>query len=144
MRRTAIDRFFAPGDPTGNVGAYPTVSVGSAGVGRFLFRTDQRFTSAMICELVGVPSVSASGPNKDIDVKIEHAAPSEATDAHTITDTATDYDLSGLDGRISVIADLTKYLVALGPGEYVAVEVTHNNIGGAIDYLGVRFCFDTW
>ncbi len=103
------------------------------------WRVESRTVATLIAEVIGIPSAGAAAAAQDIDFLVHFGAAGETLAAHSVTDTARTYDLTGTAGTATVIADLTPLFADIGPGDIVACQVTHNTIGGPIDYLGIRF-----
>lgn len=141
MSRTR-DHWWPVQRPDVEAGIFPVRRVGVGGVASLVtFRLGSRFAGLVLVEVLGVPSVEASTTDQDIDVRVDHAGPLEAVEAHTASDTTTLYDLAGLAGAVTVIAEVAHLVTAPAAGHLVAVQVRHNGTAGPIDYLGVRVVY---
>lgn len=124
------------------VGIHNALRIGPTGAASLCaFQFDGRFANLILLEVIGVPSAAAATTDQDIDIRVDYAQVLEAVDFHTAADTATLYDLTGTSGQITVIADAAALVSEPVAGHLLTVQVAHNDLGGPIDYLGVRVCY---
>lgn len=144
-RRLADDLWIPVAQPTGLNGLHLVHTVAPLeSMTLATWRADSRFVGVLKSELVGIPSLLAATSGQDLDLVVESAGPSEAVNARRSEDTATVYDWTGLDGRISTLAVLDPLFVNVQAGDWISVQVIHTNTGGPVDYLGLRWCFDRY
>jgi len=128
---------FFEADFNGDDGNRRRRQIGPAADYNFNFFVPFDATSIQEVTLLGICSAGAAGPGRDIDLSSDYAAVGEDKATHQETDTTTVYDFTGLTDEIIEI-DLTPVLSVLAAGDHVGVNVDHNGLGGAIEYLGVR------
>lgn len=134
--RLAGDVFY-PADPSGNDGTYRVRSVGGAGTFRFNFRVPADFTTLVSVELIGwAQGAGAVGAGKDIDLSSEYGAPGQLKNQHAEVDTTSTYTIPAVDTIFGL--DLSTVLTQLAADDFAGIQVTHNAIGGAVAYLGIR------
>jgi hypothetical protein len=97
--------------------------------------------SVVQANLLGIPDTGAPGAGKDIDFWTDYGTSGEAPTAHQQSDLVSTYTI-GAAGIISVIRDLASLLTNAVGGDIVGLEIKHNTIGGAIEYLGVNIVFE--
>ena len=122
---------------TSFLGDYAVRSVASNAQGRVSFHAPSNLGALVSVELVGIVSAGAAQAARDIDFYTSYAALGEPSTQHQQSDLTSVYDLSAVSGQIYSF-DLTALFTALAAGDYAGVQVDHNSIGGAIDYLGIR------
>ena len=123
------------------LGNRPTKRVGASASGEFAFQVPVNYGSVISLVLLGIPQVAAAGAGKDIDIAADYAAAGETRTQHTANDTTTVYDLTG-KGDVLWELDISGLFGSLAAGDWAGLKVTHNAIGGAIDYLGIRLTYN--
>jgi len=123
-------------------GRQVVVEIPSNGGGNLTFVIPNEAISVLSAKLLGMPESGAAGTGKDIDFYTDYGQLGESPTTHQESDTTTTYDFTGLTGIISQIADLVGILTNAIGGDIVGVEVDHNSIGGAIQYLGVQLTYE--
>jgi hypothetical protein len=127
---------FLPADPNANKGDYRVRNVGGTGAHRFNVAFPSDLVTLDECKLIGICSSGAAGSGKDIDLLSDYGTIGELYNNHSEADTTTVYDFTGKTDQLIQI-DLTPVLSAVAAGDVAGIQVDHNSIGGAIDYLGV-------
>lgn len=125
----------------GTNGQHVVISVASNGNENFSFAIPEDFAQLISLELIGIPSAGAAQTGRDIDLISEYAAVGEASNLGSETDTTTVYDLSGTGGLITDVVDLSVVFAGVGAGDLCGVNIDHNALGGAIQYLGIRLVY---
>lgn len=133
-------KFFGIAGSTDFVGDYAVKDVAANGSGRLAFQVPTDFGVLVGVGLVGIVSAGAALAGRDIDFYTSYAAVGELSTQHQQSDIASVYDLSGASGRLYQF-DITSLFTNLAAGDYVGVQVDHNAIGGAIDYLGITLSY---
>ena len=133
--------FLAGTNYSGNEGDYRSFSIGTSGNRNFTFFIPADFSTLVSLHAIGIPSVGAAGVGKDIDLSSEYGTLGEASNFHSETDTTTVYDLTGTSGQLTQIVDLSIVLSSVSAGDYMGINIDHNGIGGAIDYLGIKLIY---
>lgn len=131
------DVFFSP-QRNGSTGEYRRRRIGGAGAFEFTFRVPHDFTSIISLVAIGIPTAGAAGAGKDIDLISNYASVGENLAFHSESDLGTVYDFSGTADEITNVLDLSIVFNSLSANDLCGVNIDHNGIGGAIDYLGIR------
>lgn len=127
--------------PNSSVGYHDTLAVAQNGSGRLAACVPADAASIVAVELLAIPSAGASGSGKDIDFSASYGTIDESPSNHTASDTTSTYDLTGRSGLITVF-DLTALFGSIAANDCVGIWITHNSIGGVIDYIGVRIRYN--
>lgn len=127
----------------GVVGDYAVKNVTMNGSANFTFSIPADFVTLVSIKLIGIPSLGAAGAGKDIDLASDYGTIGEDSNFHSETDTTTVYDLSGTQDKLTEVLDLSVVLSVLAAGDYMGILVTHNGVGGDIDYLGIKLTYTT-
>jgi hypothetical protein len=125
-----------------SIGDFPTHINSSNSAAFFTFQVPGDFAQLTSVQLVGIPSAAAAGPGRDIDLTSDYAQPGEAFNNHSESDLATIYDLTGTANTIFGI-DATTVFSNLSAGDHCGLQVKHNSIGGAIEYIGIAINYKT-
>ena len=112
-------------------------TVGTSSAQRFTFFVPHDFISLTSAVLVMIPDANAAGSGKDIDLDSDYGKIGESRNNHSESDTTTIYDFTGKNNQFTEI-DISGILSLLAALDYVGIRVTHNTIGGALRYLGIR------
>ena len=134
--------FISATDYGADNGDYRVRNISMNGDFNFTFFVPFDFSSVNSATLIGIPSAGAAGAGKDIDLSSEYATFGQASNANSEADTGTTYDLTGTSGEITEVVDLLVVLSSLAASDVVGINVDHNGIGGAIDYLGVKLNYN--
>jgi hypothetical protein len=121
------------------VGEHVVISVAQNGGSNFAFSAPSDLYQIITLQLIGVPSLAAAGPGKNIDLSSEYGNPveNESPTTHAETDTTTVYDFTGLSGLFTGL-DLTTVFTGLDANDRCGFLVKHNTIAGPIDYHEIR------
>jgi hypothetical protein len=123
-------------------GRQVVVSVAANGGTNMTFVIPGEATSIVAANLLGMPTSGAAGAGKDIDFYTDYGGIGESPTTHQESDLVSTYDFTGLTGIISTIADLAGILTNAIGGDVVGLEIDHNSIGGAIQYLGLQLIYE--
>jgi hypothetical protein len=124
-----------------NFNNYRTRSIGAAGNFNFNFFVPNDFTSLVACYVQGFVSAGAATTNRNIDIDVQYNSGSgQLYNQFTASDTATVYNLTGLTNRLFNLP-VTSLLTSLVAGSVGGIKVTHNTLGGGIDYIGVLLIY---
>lgn len=125
-----------------NNGNYRVRNVGTGGSFRFTFSIPYDVVSINEIVLVYITaSAGAAGGGKNIDLSSSYGAIGESSTIHTGTDTTTTYTIPPL-GSIGHI-DATNVFSSALASDFCGLLVTHNAIGGSLDYLGIYINYET-
>lgn len=138
---TTVELFRRAGAGGSTLGTHIVTQIAATGSAPFGFNIPLDFVSLVSCELIGQASLGAAGASKDIDLVGEFGVIGEGANNTIETDNTTVYDLTGFQDLIKPVLDLSVVMTAIAAGDYVGVSVTHNAIGGFIDYLGVKLIY---
>jgi len=116
---------------------YRSQEVIGTGSRRFTFGVPCDFASLVSLVIIGKVSAAAAGSAKGIDLYSSYASVGEASNTHEESDIATTYDLSSKSGKFIDI-DLSGVFTSLSAEDICGIQVDHNSIGGAIDYMLIR------
>lgn len=132
----AKEFFWGATDYNADMGSYRVRNIGGSGAHNFTFRFPVDFGAIVKLCLLAIPSAGAAGAARDIDLFSDYAAPGEPFNNHTQSDTTSTYDLTGTSGEIFEL-DIAPLFTSASAFDVAGIEVDHNAIGGAIEYLGV-------
>lgn len=132
-----VRRFLSRTDYNANQGEFRTRSIGASGAHRFTFQIPEDLATLISLEAVGIPTAGAAGAARDIDLFSNYGAVGDLFNANAESDTGTTYDLTGTADRLTEVLDFAAVLSGAVPGDFCGVQVDHNGIGGAIEYLGL-------
>jgi hypothetical protein len=129
---------FIPAETSGNYGTtYRSRSIAGSGNFNFIFQIPLDFIALVDAHLMCFPSAGASGTGKDIDLTTAYC--NELLDAYNLyggSDPTNTFDITGYANKRFQIR-FTALLGSVVAGSLGGVNVTHNAIGGAIDYIGI-------
>jgi hypothetical protein len=128
-----------PAEVTSTLGDYQVRSVSNNANWRFTFQVPHDFGSLVSVDLIGAPQAGA-GTGKNIDLTSDYGAVGESTANHSESDAASTYD-TGTNGKWFALS-LSSVFSSLAAGDFCGVNVTHNSVGGTIDYLGIRLRYN--
>jgi hypothetical protein len=118
------------------VGNYAVASVSTNGSASITFQIPHNWVSWNTLELLLHPSPAAAGTGKDIDLSLSWAGVGEARNINTGSDTTSLYNLAVADQIYAI--DLTTVLNgSIDPRDLVGLKITHNGVGGTINYHGI-------
>jgi hypothetical protein len=124
----------------GNLGAHPVDGVGQAATGRMGFHVPDNFGTLVACKVMFFPTAGSAGAGKNIDITTEYCGDGEIYNQHTATDNTTLYDFTGR-ANIRTEIDIAPLLGLLSPDDQVGIQVSHNAVGGNINYIGVDLVY---
>jgi hypothetical protein len=114
-------------------GAFATKIITQNSQGNLTARFAKRFSKILKVALVCIPQ--GTGNDLDIDITVEHSNLGEDFDIHTASDTSSTYDF--VANKITEI-DITALFEGIADdGDYIGVNIDHQNIGQSVDYLGI-------
>lgn len=125
-----------------NYGRQIVVPIAQNGSGDLTFFLPPEAVGLVYAKLIGIPSVGASGTGKNIDLWADYGTLGESPTTHQGSDLTSVYDLTGTAGLITTVVELSSILTNLSGGDIVGLEVKHNAIGGAIEYLGISLAYE--
>lgn len=118
-------------------------TVAATGSTTVTWRAPFHYSATIAAELIAIPRAGAAADERDIDLTLVNAAVGEQDGHHTTTDTMSTYDLSNkLD--CLVVIPVTPLCDAIGEQDYCTLTITHNEIGGAVDYVGLRWVYSVY
>ena len=120
-----------------NIGYYDALAVAPSSDGFFNFAMPSDLSSIYDIRLLGVISPGAALTNRDIDLYSDYASIAENYSTHSQSDTTSTYDLSTYSDKIYGF-DLSGIVTNIVADDLLGIRVAHNDIGGAIRYLGIR------
>jgi len=128
-------RFYNVTNGNTTTGTYRTRSVGASGAWEFNGTFPADFNSITKIAMIGFPSAGAAGAGKDIDIYSNYGAVGEAYNFNSESDTTTTYN-TGVANQFFEL-DLSAIFTSPSANDFFGVQIDHQGIGGAIEYLGV-------
>ena len=134
---------FFPSETNSSHGPYPTLALNTNSSGGFSFNVPEDFGTLVSIEVIGIPTGGAASAARNIDISSVYGTIGESFDFHTDADTAITFDLSGTEDQLYAF-DVGSVFdsEALSAGDFGAVEMEHNSVGGIIDYIGILLVYD--
>ena len=129
-----------PADPDVDEGSLRAREVLASGSWRFNLAAPADMVTLIAADLIGVVKAGADAGARDIDLVSEFGALGEARNFNTASDLASTFNFAGLLDSYAAVP-LATVLAGLAPGDVGGVLVTHNAIGGAVRYLGIRLTY---
>jgi hypothetical protein len=134
--------FFSPAETAANFNNRRSRTVSGSGSFRFNFFVPNDFNLLVSAYVIGYPTAGAAGPGKNIDINVEYTTTAGSLfNQFSASDTTSIYDLTGLTNR-QFRLPITNLLINLAPSTEGGILVTHNAIGGDIDYIGVLVVYN--
>jgi hypothetical protein len=135
--KSRVREAFFLAEPSANLNNMRVRNVGTNGTYRFDFSVPMDFGSLVSLELLGVPTASNAAAN--IDLASNYAAVGQSPTTFTGSNTTATY---ALVSGILVALNLSPVVASLGAGHQGGVLVTHNSVGGSVDYYGIRLRYN--
>jgi hypothetical protein len=114
-------------------GAFATKIITQNAQGNLTSRFSGRFSKILKVALICIPQ--STGTGLDIDITVEHSGLGEDFDIHTASDTSSTYDF--VANEITEIDITALFAGVADDGDYIGVNIDHQNIGQSVDYLGI-------
>ncbi len=131
-----LKEIFYEADVSVNTGTFRVRSVGSAGNQNFNIIIPEDFSSLESATAVGIVGAGASGTGKDIDLNSNCGKKDQLYNSRLESDTSSTYTIPATNTLFEL--DISNVLSNISQGDYCGINVDHNGIGGAINYLGLK------
>jgi len=132
-----VEYLLFPFEPSGSTGDYRTRTVAGSGSWRVSFQVPPDFKSLVSLVVGCIVSAGAAGSGKNIDLDSDYGAAGESSTAHSESDATSTYNFTGLSGMHTDI-NVAGVFSQLAADDRCGLLITHNAIGGALDYLFLR------
>jgi hypothetical protein len=116
---------------------FRTRTVGTGGTFAFDFKVPFDFVSLIEITAQGFISAGALGAGKNIDLVSNYAGVGQVYNTNSQSDAASTYNLGAIANALQEYS-LATVFSSLHAGDMCGVQITHNALGGAVDYVGIR------
>lgn len=137
-----LKEVFYPAETSSSMGNFRVRSVAAGGAFNFDFAVPDDFSSLESISAVGIiAATGTSGTGKDIDITSSCGQVGELYTADVTSDTSSTYTISAINTIWQLNA--SNVFGSLSAGDFCGLNIDHNTIGGAIDYLGIKLRYRT-
>jgi hypothetical protein len=132
-----VKEFFTPGtDYNANMGAFRERNFSGTTQFNFSFIVPDAFLALTSLRILGIPNVTNAAA--DIDLISDYGAEGEAFNNHSESELGNTYNL--VANQLFSI-DISPVYSVLAAGDRCGLTVDHNNLGGAVGYIGIHMLY---
>ncbi len=127
-------------DENSNMGNYRVRTLTASGNFNFAFSIPADFVSLVTISAVFITTAGAAGAGKDIDLASDYGIIGQNFAFNSEIDTSTVFNL-GASNDINEIS-LATVFTSLAASQFCGVNISHNGIGGSLDYLFINLVYN--